>query len=180
MDSILSALVSYIIGSVSFPGTYAKIKGIDLRRDGEGHLGATSIYRATGSIVVFLALGILDAAKGFVAYYLFGTWGLIFAMLGHMFPVFFGFRGGNAVSVYYGGLFAVDPILVIACTGSELLTSRIIRNRWRHAVYLLIRAVPAALYPKVLGAYAVLLLRHLWFYYVKFRQGSSEVPNGSP
>jgi len=167
MDSILGAFASYIIGSVSFPGTYARIRGINLWKDGEGHLGATSIYRATGSVVVFLTLGILDAAKGFVAYHLFGIWGLIFAMVGHMFPVFFKFRGGNAVSVYYGGLFAVNPILVIACAGSEPLMSHIIRNRWRHAVYLVIRTIPAALYPKVLGAYAVLLVRHLWFYHTR-------------
>lgn len=172
MDTALGIIASYLIGSVSFPGLYTKIKGIDLRKQGEGHLGATSVYTATKSVPLFLTLGILDAAKGLVAYYFFGVGGLVAAMLGHMFPIFFGFKGGNAVSVYYGGVFAINPILVLACALSELTVSRIIRTKWRHAIYLLIRAVPAVVYMNIMLAYIVLLIRHAWFYYVRFRQGS--------
>ncbi|MDN5358598.1 MAG: acyl phosphate:glycerol-3-phosphate acyltransferase [Candidatus Diapherotrites archaeon] len=170
---ILGIFVSYLLGSVSFPGLYAKIRGIDLHRDGEGHLGATSIYTATKSPVLFVVLGVLDAAKGLIAYHFFGVWGLVVAMLGHMFPLFFGFRGGNAVSVYYGGLFAITPELVLLCAISEFFTSRILRTKWRHLIYLLIRGVPAVIYTYAVPAYVILLLRHAWFYYVRFRQGSS-------
>ncbi len=173
MQWIADALAAYVIGSVSFPGTYAKLKGIDLRKTGEGHLGATSIYTATGSITEFVILGLLDAAKGTLAYYIWGPVGWIFAMVGHMFPLFFGFRGGNAVSVYYGGLLLIDPILVIACVTMELITSKSVKSKWRHAAYLLIRAIPATAYKAVVPAYIVLLIRHVWFYAVKFHQGSS-------
>ncbi|NPA77008.1 MAG: hypothetical protein GXN93_04635 [Candidatus Diapherotrites archaeon] len=173
MNQILAIALAYILGSISFPGLYARLKGLNLYDQGEGHLGATSIYSATKSLPLFLALGILDAAKGLVAYHLFGTWGLVAAMLGHMFPIFFKFRGGNAVSVYYGGIFSISPVLVLICAGSELAISRITRSRWRHVAYLVIRAIPAAIYPILAPAYAILFLRHAWFYYVRFRQGSS-------
>ncbi len=167
------AFLTYLIGSVSFPGLYARIKGIDLRKRGEGHLGATSIYTATKSVALFLVLGVLDAAKGLVAYYILGTWGLVAAMVGHMFPVFFHFRGGNAVSVYYGGIFYINPALTLICAISEFLISRAIRSNWRHALYLLIRAIPAYVHPTVAPAYLVLLLRHAWFYYLRFHRDSS-------
>ncbi len=172
VQNVIGLILAYALGSVSFPGIYARIRGIDLRRKGEGHLGATSIYTATGSPALFLFLGLLDAAKGLVAYWFLGVPGLIAAMLGHMFPIFFSWRGGNAVSVYYGGIFAVSPALVLACALSELIVSRTIRTRWRHAIYMVVRAIPAAVYPEMVPAYALLLARHAWFYYVKFRQGN--------
>jgi len=170
---VVEAAIGYLIGSISFPGTYARLRGIDLRTKGEGHLGATSVYTATKSVTLFITLAILDVSKGLIAFYFFGIWGLIGAMIGHMFPLFFGFRGGNAVSVYYGGLLAINPALVLLCAASEFAVSRIMRTRWRHAIYLVIRGIPAAIYPIIIPAYVLLLLRHAWFYYVKFHQGSS-------
>ncbi len=172
MDSVLGIIASYLLGSVSFPGLYAKLRGINLYRDGEGHLGATSIYTATKSIPLFLALGILDAAKGFIAYFLFGAWGLLAAMLGHMFPIFFRFRGGNAVSVYYGGILAADPVLATVVL-LEPVTARITKSNTRHVLYMIYRAIPCLFLPSLTPAYLILLLRHAWFYYVRFRQGSS-------
>ncbi len=165
-------LASYVLGSLSFPGIYARIRGIDLAKDGEGHLGATSIYTATKSVPLFLLLGILDAAKGTVAYYLFGVWGLVTAMIGHMFSVFFKFTGGNAVSVYYGGVLAANPLLATVVL-LEPITARFVRSNARHALYMIYRAIPCIFLPSLAPAYLILLLRHAWFYYVRFRQGSS-------
>ncbi len=173
MNTVIAAASSYVLGSISFPGTYAKIRGINLWKHGEGHLGATSVLTATKSPALFLMLGLLDASKGLIAYHLFGPLGLLFAMLGHMFPIFFKFRGGNAVSVYYGGAVLVNPLLVLACASIELMIAKLVRNNWRHAIYLAIRAAPAIMYAQIIPAYLLLLLRHAWFYYVKFHQGSS-------
>jgi glycerol-3-phosphate acyltransferase PlsY len=115
----------------------------------------------------------MDLTKGVITYYLFGEWGLVAAMLGHMFPVFFGFRGGNAVSVYYGGLFVAQPFLAILMGALEFGTSQIFRSSWRHAVYLMVRAIPAILLSEFVIPYAVLFLRHVWFYYTRFHGGSS-------
>ncbi len=165
----LAPALCYLLGSLSFPGIYAKLAGVDLRKKGYGHLGASSIYRATGSAFLFLLLGILDALKGFVAYFFFGSQGLLFAMAGHMFPVFFKFRGGNAVSVYYGGSFAVSPAITLLAAFTELITAYTVKSFVRHILYLLIRALPAVLFPQLLPAYGLLLVRHIWFYLGKLR-----------
>ena len=170
MDPIVGAVLSYLIGSISFPGTYAKLKGIDLQARGEGHLGATSIYTATKSSGLFIVLGILDGLKGVITYYFFGVYGLLFALLGHMFPLFFGFRGGNGVSVYYGGALVSVPAVVFLSLLLELVVWKFVKKWWRHLLYLLIRVIPALFYNQLLPAYILLLLKHIWFYYSRFRK----------
>lgn len=118
MLGIFSVFLAYLLGSITFGEVIARIKGVNLREVGSGNVGATNVSRALGrkyGILVFL----LDMLKGFIPTYsavkLFGLNSLwvtltgIGAVLGHMFPVFFGFKGGKGVSTAFGVLLAVSP-----------------------------------------------------------------------
>ena len=101
----------YLLGSVPFGLILAKLAGLgDLRQIGSGNIGATNVLRA-GSKGLAAATLLLDAAKGTAAVLLAVHWGGDAAMLaglgaflGHLFPVWLGFRGGKGVATYLGVL----------------------------------------------------------------------------
>mgnify|MGYP001627154585 CR=1 FL=1 len=122
MDSLLLILFSYLYGSVLFGEHIARWKGIDIRSVGSGNVGATNVGRVLGkkyALLVFL----LDLSKGFLPFLLsrlyFGldSWtsfsvGLA-SLLGHMYPVFHGFRGGKGVATAFGVLLALSPLTAL-------------------------------------------------------------------
>jgi glycerol-3-phosphate acyltransferase PlsY len=101
----------YLLGSIPFGLILAKLAGLgDLRQIGSGNIGATNVLRAGSKGLAVLTL-LLDAAKGTVAVLLAAGWGENAAMLaglgaflGHLFPVWLGFRGGKGVATYLGVL----------------------------------------------------------------------------
>jgi glycerol-3-phosphate acyltransferase PlsY len=108
----LAALLGgYLLGSIPFGLILAKLFGLgDLRRIGSGNIGATNVLRAGGKWLAALTL-LLDAAKGTAAVLLAAHWGEMAAILaglgaflGHLFPVWLGFRGGKGVATYLGVL----------------------------------------------------------------------------
>lgn len=116
-------VAAYLLGSVSFSFLIVKIKeGRDVRTVGSGNAGATNVLRASGPAAAALAL-MLDLAKGVAA--VLGTrlleapppviGGAAFAVvLGHVFPVFLGFRGGKGVATAAGALGALEPLAMLA------------------------------------------------------------------
>ena len=118
-----TVLFAYLIGSVNFAVIIAKIfSGKDVRNLGSGNAGTTNVLRTVGFLPGLLTF-VLDALKGFVAcfagklvfeklyeltsndIYNFSAGSylcLVFVMLGHIYPIFFGFRGGKAVAVSVG------------------------------------------------------------------------------
>ncbi|WP_349407579.1 glycerol-3-phosphate 1-O-acyltransferase PlsY [Pseudalkalibacillus sp. SCS-8] len=115
MNIILAILIGYFIGSISFSYLIAKkIKKVDIRTQGSGNAGATNTLRVLGwgpAIAVLL----LDASKGIVAVllsYLLGAeeWVAflagLFAIVGHNWPIYYGFRGGKGVATTIG-VFAI-------------------------------------------------------------------------
>jgi len=101
----------YLLGSIPFGLILAKLFGLgDLRQIGSGNIGATNVLRTGSKGVAALTL-LLDAAKGTTAVLLAAHWGETAAMLaalgaflGHLFPVWLGFRGGKGVATYIGVL----------------------------------------------------------------------------
>ncbi|MGZ8416531.1 MAG: glycerol-3-phosphate acyltransferase, partial [Methyloceanibacter sp.] len=101
----------YLLGSIPFGLILAKLFGLgDLRQIGSGNIGATNVLRTGSKGVAALTL-LLDAAKGAAAVLLAAHWGETAAMLaalgaflGHLFPVWLGFRGGKGVATYIGVL----------------------------------------------------------------------------
>ncbi|WP_273852253.1 glycerol-3-phosphate 1-O-acyltransferase PlsY [Guptibacillus spartinae] len=111
MIAILICIAAYLLGSISFSYLIAKIvKKIDIRDHGSGNAGATNTLRVlgTGPAIAVLAL---DVVKGILAVWL-GYWFTsepivpflagICAILGHNWPIFFGFRGGKGVATTIG------------------------------------------------------------------------------
>lgn len=107
---LLSILLGYLLGSISFSIILSRLRyQDDIRRHGSGNAGMTNTLRTYGKLSAVLVL-LGDAAKGFLAgwiglelggpvtMYLAG----LFAVMGHMFPVFFGFRGGKGVATAAG------------------------------------------------------------------------------
>ena len=108
----LAALAGgYLLGSIPFGLILAKLFGLgDLRAIGSGNIGATNVLRTGKKGLAALTL-LLDAAKGTVAVLLAAHWGETAAMLaalgaflGHLFPIWLGFRGGKGVATYIGVL----------------------------------------------------------------------------
>jgi glycerol-3-phosphate acyltransferase PlsY len=101
----------YLLGSIPFGLILARLAGLgDVREIGSGNIGATNVLRA-GSKKLAVATLILDAAKGTVAVLIAAKLGEVTAILaglgaflGHLFPIWLGFRGGKGVATYIGVL----------------------------------------------------------------------------
>ena len=118
MSLPLLALLGYAIGSIPFSFMVARRFGVkDVRRVGSGNVGATNVMRSAGKVPGVLAL-LLDGSKGAVTVLL--ARGLtssealvcvagIFAMIGHLFPVWLGFRGGKGVATGAGLFLPLAP-----------------------------------------------------------------------
>ena len=122
--TILIALAfGYLLGSVPFGLILTRAAGLgDVRKIGSGNIGATNVLR-TGNKGLAAATLLLDALKGALAVLVAQRWGVeagiaagFAAFLGHLFPVWLGFRGGKGVATYLGVLaaFAWQAALVFA------------------------------------------------------------------
>jgi len=111
---LLAALAAgYALGAVPFGLLLTRLAGLgDLRRIGSGNIGATNVLRAGSKWLAALTL-LLDGGKGAAAVLLGGLYGpdmaivaALGAFLGHLFPVWLGFRGGKGVATAVGLLLA--------------------------------------------------------------------------
>jgi glycerol-3-phosphate acyltransferase PlsY len=113
---LLTAVLGYLLGSIPFGIVITRTMGLgDLRRIGSGNIGATNVLR-TGHKGAALATLLLDGGKGALAV-LLARWLLaadaaqvagLAAFLGHLFPIWLGFRGGKGVATFLGLLLAFD------------------------------------------------------------------------
>lgn len=127
MTRELVALVSaYLIGSISFAIILVRVfRGVDVRGEGSGNAGATNVLRTSGKGLAVLTM-LLDVGKGVAAVLLMQSltydarWlggAACAAVVGHVFPVWFGFRGGKGVATAIGGFFVLSPLAVLAVAG---------------------------------------------------------------
>jgi len=122
---LISILVSYLLGSIPFGYLIVSAKtGGDIRETGSGGTGATNVSRRAGKSAGVITL-ILDALKGALAVSLarlilggtenhawwIGAAGIV-AMLGHIFPIWLGFRGGKGVATGVGIFLVLAPFAV--------------------------------------------------------------------
>ena len=114
INVLWAALLGYAFGSIPFGLILAKMAGKgDIRQQGSGNIGATNVLR-TGSKGLAAATLLLDLAKGLVpvliAWNLFWQevgWTALFAVIGHCFPVWLGFKGGKGVATNAGVCFGL-------------------------------------------------------------------------
>lgn len=121
MEKIILSVVAYLFGAIPFGLLVARSRGVDIRQQGSGNIGATNVFRVIGKgwgIFTF----VLDAFKGFIPSFVFPrlahldpVWGVLFgivAILGHSFPVYLKFKGGKGVATSAGMLLGVAPLAV--------------------------------------------------------------------
>ena len=124
MQLIINILLSYLIGSISGSMVRGKLKGIDIRSMGSGNAGGTNAFRTQGAIFA-LSVIVVDIVKGYVAtFYISGDFGQgsllgilcgIAAVLGHVYPVYYNFKGGKGAGTLVGILIGLYPFgLLIA------------------------------------------------------------------
>jgi glycerol-3-phosphate acyltransferase PlsY len=127
-------LIAYLIGSLSFAVIVSRAFGLpDPHTYGSGNPGASNVLR-TGRKVPALLTVVGDAGKGWAAVFLAqryaADWGVdanavaacaIAVFIGHLFPVFFGFKGGKGVATAGGILLAIHPWLGLATLGTWII-----------------------------------------------------------
>jgi acyl phosphate:glycerol-3-phosphate acyltransferase len=132
---ILTAVLAYLLGSIPFGIVITRAMGLgDLRQIGSGNIGATNVLR-TGNKGAAAATLVLDAAKGGIAA-LIARWLLgedaaqlagLSAFLGHLFPVWLGFKGGKGVATFLGTLIALSWPVGLAACGTWLVAALVTR-----------------------------------------------------
>ena len=121
---LLPLVVGYLLGSIPFGLLLTKLAGLgDIRHIGSGNIGATNVLRTGNKSLAFLVL-LLDSGKGVAAVLLAGSIlgrptepaAAVGAILGHLFPVWLGFKGGKGVATTLGALLALAwPVGAIGC-----------------------------------------------------------------
>lgn len=119
---IIGVIVSYFVGNISPAIILGKIYGVDVRKEGSGNAGTTNVLRTVGKKAGVITL-VIDILKGFLVSFIAGlfTTGIGFPMLcgicvviGHMWPIVFGFKGGKGVATTFGFILAVQPLLALS------------------------------------------------------------------
>ena len=131
LEPLLKIVIAYCLGTVLGSLILGRMKGVDIRRLGSGNAGATNAMRTQGKAFGALVLCI-DVLKGVVAVWLLPTLGLpgvgvdpaiarewltlacgFAVILGHIYPVWFGFRGGKGVATVVGVIGGLEPRLLL-------------------------------------------------------------------
>lgn len=123
--NLLLVVISYLIGNISSAILIGRVTaGIDIREHGSGNAGTTNVLRTIGKKAAAATL-VCDVLKGVIAVLIgrfFGNEVLamvcgLAAILGHIWPVLFGFRGGKGIATGIGVIFTTVPIPAFACLG---------------------------------------------------------------
>ncbi|MEN9772733.1 MAG: hypothetical protein RJA58_1376, partial [Pseudomonadota bacterium] len=180
----LSALSSYLLGSVSFAIVVSRLRGIaDPRTYGSHNPGATNVLRSGDKVAAVLTL-LGDAAKGVIAVVAVRLFvapllpesmqqaavalAAIAVFIGHLFPVFFRFQGGKGVATAFGALVALDLMLGFGVGLIWLVVARVTRVSSLAALtaagaaplITLWRYDLSVLFWSVLGIAVLLVIRH--------------------
>ncbi|MGV2098760.1 glycerol-3-phosphate 1-O-acyltransferase PlsY [Rhizobium sp. 21-4511-3d] len=133
--ALVAAVVGYLLGSIPFGLILTRAAGLgDVRNIGSGNIGATNVLR-TGNKKLAAATLLLDALKATVAAWIMayvagpeaGAIAGLFAFLGHLFPVWLGFKGGKGVATYIGTLLGIAPLFVLVFAAIWLAVAFIFR-----------------------------------------------------
>jgi glycerol-3-phosphate acyltransferase PlsY len=169
---IKAALIGYLLGSIPFGLLLSKAAGLgDIRNIGSGNIGATNVLRTGNKLLAFFTL-LLDGGKGAAAIIIVimmrppacmvisclrdapcycindlipyvAICGL-FAILGHLYPIWLKFKGGKGVATTLGVLLCAMPTVGLACCAIWLLTAIIFRYSSLAALVAVISAAPLA------------------------------------
>ena len=139
MQTLINILLSYLIGSISGSMVLGKLKGIDIRKMGSGNAGGTNAFRTVGA---FFALGVIfiDILKGVVAVLYVSQLNFISmyslnisneiihivcaiaAVLGHVYPIYYNFKGGKGAGTLIGIIGVLFPQCIVYALLGWLIT----------------------------------------------------------
>ena len=148
--------LAYLLGSIPFGLLLSRMGGLgDIRETGSGNIGATNVLRRGNKFIAALTL-LTDIAKAIVAILVatefvgFPTayWAGLAALLGHIFPVWLGFKGGKGVAVFIGTSLVISPLPGLTLLSVWLLVAVISR---RSSLAALIATISVPIYMVVLG-----------------------------
>ncbi|WP_128515464.1 glycerol-3-phosphate 1-O-acyltransferase PlsY [Tabrizicola thermarum] len=176
---LLTALLGYLLGAIPFGILVTRAMGLgDLRAIGSGNIGATNVLR-TGNKGAALATLLLDGGKGagavLLARWLVGAEDAaqvagLAAFLGHLFPVWLGFRGGKGVATFLGVLLALSWPVGIAVCLTWLLTALVTRTS---SIAALVAAASSGLWILLLTDGSLLILALILTVLVYVRHGEN-------
>jgi acyl phosphate:glycerol-3-phosphate acyltransferase len=126
MDAAAAVALGYLVGSIPFAYLLVRRRGIDLREAGSGNVGAANVLRTSGPGHAAAAM-CLDAAKGALAVLIAQRLGAgaatpvaagLAAVIGHVYPVWLGFRGGKGVATAAGAFAVLAPLAMLMASGA--------------------------------------------------------------
>ena len=181
----LALAFGYLLGSIPFGLLITRAAGLgDVRKIGSGNIGATNVLRTGNKGLAALTL-LLDAAKGAAAVLIAGRWGVelgiaagFASFLGHLFPVWLGFKGGKGVATYLGVVAALLWKVALVFVAVWLAVAFITRFSSLAALLAAI-AVPVSAYLMGRVDYAVVLAIMSVLVFLKHRANIARLMNGS-
>lgn len=135
LDLCIRILLAYLLGSISGSLLIGKLRGVDIRTQGSGNAGGTNAFRTQG-IVFALFVVIVDVGKGILAVILIPKTPLPFqhftnhtmtasvavaAIAGHIWPLYYGFRGGKGMATTLGVIFILMPWALLVLLGAAII-----------------------------------------------------------
>ena len=184
--SLIPALVfGYLLGSIPFGLLLTRAAGLgDVRKIGSGNIGATNVLR-TGNKGLAAATLMLDALKGAAAVLIAGhfapelaIWAGLGAFLGHLFPVWLGFKGGKGVATYLGVLIGLAWQVALIFAVVWLVMAFLFRYSSLAALTAAV-VVPIALYvlstPQIAALFVVMSI----IVFIKHRENISRLLAGT-
>lgn len=135
---LIKALLAYLLGSVSGSMVMGAVRHVDIRKSGSGNAGGTNAFRTQG-LWFALVVVIIDIGKGALAAGLIPILDLaamgdaltadkqamvcgFMAVVGHCFPVWYGFRGGKGAATAVGALIVIQPLVILPMLAIWLVT----------------------------------------------------------
>jgi len=132
MNILILLILAYLLGSIpTAVWVSKKVYGLDIREHGSGNAGATNTFRVLGK-KAGIAVMLVDMLKGLAAVQLSRLSGLdwgtvqivnlqiglgLCAVVGHIFPIWAGFRGGKGIATLFGMILAIHPIVAVSLIG---------------------------------------------------------------
>lgn len=139
IELIVKALVAYLLGSTVGSLLIGKLRGVDIRTMGSGNAGATNMLRTQGRVAA-LAVLLIDLGKGWVATGVLAPWAIpgvppaepgmrawlpavcgLAVIVGHIYPLWYGFRGGKGVATFLGAVLGINAGLALVMVLSWLV-----------------------------------------------------------
>ena len=136
-DLLIKLILSYLLGTISGSMVAGSVRHVDIRKSGSGNAGGTNAFRTQG-LKFALAVVLIDVAKGLLATWIIPRFDLLVpaepvtaeiqilvcgfaAVVGHCYPLWYGFRGGKGAATAVGALLIIKPMALIPMIVTWLL-----------------------------------------------------------